>query len=283
MKKYISLFIALGLMAQFPQKLTANFFSIKPSAGISYGGKIMDRWSLTSDYFNFRPEDNIDKSATVNITFELVFSLFENFSISVGAGYISKGINGRTAVFSFPDTADPGGDFYSSPQFHFKSIFGLLSAQWTFPLSREANGYILGGIGYYSSQFNNYDKNIYYSSRYSDFSLYFFPIAFKARSNSIGYHGGAGAEVELDMNVFFFVEGLYRRVNFKDLIKSNGESGESPYQEYIDGILGEEKAESVFLFYRNTGPEAQWGDLFYSIDNILLSEIVIRIGMRISF
>jgi opacity protein-like surface antigen len=283
LKKYISLILVLGFMAHYPQKLAASFFTIKPNIGISYGGSISDTWTTTSNYFNYRAEKNVDKSFTVNGSFELVFSLFRNFSLSAGGGYISKGMNGTRGVFSFPGTTDLRGDFFATPQYNFKAFFGILSAQWTFPVFRESNVYILGGLGYYFAKFDNNDKHIYYSNRFSDIEVYYFPIAFNGRSNSVGYHAGAGIEVELDSNVFFYFESRYRRVNFKDIDISFDKTGDSTYHTFIRNKLGDEAAESVFIYYLDTGPNKEWGDLVYSINNLLLSEIVLSIGMRIGF
>jgi hypothetical protein len=48
-------------------------------------------------------------------------------------------------------------------------------------------------------------------------------------------------------------------------------------------MLGDSAAESTFLYYYNWGGDEEWGDIIYSINNILLSEIILRMGIRVKF
>ena len=270
-------------MTQFPLKLTSEIFSIKPSWGADFFGKISDQWTNSTNYFTYRAEEEPDYSATINLFLEFGLSVFENFSLSAGAGYFSKGLNGTRGIFDLPATAELQGNFASFPQFNFKSYFTTLTAQWAFPISSEAQVYILGGIGYYFSRFTISNKQIYYYLRPSGSTLNYFPADFRGRTNSFGYHAGAGVETEIDWNVFLFVESLYRRVNFKKFKKDFGASEESPAYTLIKNILGDSAAESTFLYYYNWGGEEEWGDIIYSINNILLSEIILRMGIRVKF
>ncbi len=81
----------------------------------------------------------------------------------------------------------------------------------------------------------------------------------------------------------FFIESLYRRVNFKKFIKDFGIDRESPAYAIIREQIGESATESIFLRYVNLGGDEDWGDIYYSITNIVLSEFIIRAGFRIGF
>jgi len=266
-----------------PQKLISSVFDIKLSLGISYGGSINDLWTNTTNYFVQATEKEANKHITVNGFCEFVFPVYRNFSLSVGAGYISKGLKGSRGIFAFPNTSIFTGDFVSTPEFHFQSFPVLFTAMWTYLVMLEARVYILGGIGYYFSKFNIFNHHITYNLQDPHSTLSYFPTNYRGSSNSIGYHGGAGFEIDIERNIFFFIESLYRRVDFKKFTNELGIDKESPVHAIIKEQLGESAAESTFLHYINWGGDEEWGDIYYSISNIILSEFIIRVGFRIGF
>lgn len=283
MKKYISLVIVLGFIMLSPQKLISSVFYIKLSLGISYGGYINDLWTNTTNYFIQATEKEANKHIPVNGFCEFVFPVYRNFSLSVGAGYISKALKGSRGIFAFPDTGDFTGNFVSIPEFHFQSFPVLFTALWTYQVQLEARICILGGIGYYFGKFDIYKHDITYNLQDSLSTLNYFPASYSGNANSIGYHAGAGFEMDIERNVFFFIESLYRRVNFKKFTKDFGVDKESPAYAIIKEQIGESAAESIFLHFINLGGDEDWGDIYYTISNIVLSEFIIRAGFRIGF
>lgn len=282
-KKYISLVIVFGFIIFSPPKLISSVFYIKLSLGLSYGGNINDLWTNTTNYFIQGTEKDAKKHSTVNGFCEFVFPVHQNFNLSVGAGYISKGLNGSRGIFAFPNTSGFTGDFVITPEFHFQSFPVLFTALWTYPVWLEARLYILGGFGYYFSKFNIYSYNITYNLQDPLSTLNYFPTDFRGKANSIGYHAGAGYEIDIERNVSFFIESFYRRVNFKKFKKDFGIDKESPVYAMIREQLGESATESVFLYFINWGEDEDWGDIIYTISNIVLSEFIIRVGFRIGF
>ena len=71
MKKYISVAIFLGCLALSPNHLVSSVFSIKVGMGLSFGGRISDIWTTTTDYFIQETEKEIENFL---ISFSFSFS-----------------------------------------------------------------------------------------------------------------------------------------------------------------------------------------------------------------
>ena len=66
LKKYISVIIVLGFIVLSPQKLISEKFSIKFGMGLSYGGRINDIWTMTTNYFTPGTEREAEPSEIVS-------------------------------------------------------------------------------------------------------------------------------------------------------------------------------------------------------------------------
>ena len=251
--------------------------------GLSYGGRVNDIWTTTTDYFVQGTDKDVKKFSTVQLFVDIVFPVYRNFSLSVGAGHFSKILSGTKGLFTLPDSSDGSGDFFSTPEFHFQSIPVLITAQWTYIVWPGTRVYVLGGIGYYFSKFNIYNHDITYNLQEPDSTLNYFPLDYHGRAGSLGYHGGAGFEVYMGNNFFFFIESVYRSVKFKKFESNFAIDGSSEAYNIVKEQLGETVAESTFLYFINLGGDEIWGDIIYSISNIFLSEIIFQAGIRISF
>lgn len=282
-KKYISLMLILGFIVLSPQNLVSNVVSIKFGMGLSYGGRINDIWTTTTDYFIQGTEREGKNLSTVQAFFEIVFPVFHNFSLSVGTGHFSKILSGTKGIFTLPDSSEVTGDFFSTPEFHFQSIPVLITAQWAYSVWYEAQVYVLGGIGYYFSKFNIYDHIITYNLQEPHSTLNYYAQDYRGRTNSFGYHGGVGFEVLMDNTFLFFIESVYRSVKFKKLESILPIDRQSPAYNIIKEKLGESVAESTFLHFANWGGDEIWGDIIYSINNIFLSEFIFQAGLKIRF
>lgn len=283
MKKYISVVIVLGFIVLSPQKLMSNVFSIKLGIGISYGGHVNDIWTTTTNYFIQGTDKDVKKFSTVQMFVEIVFPVYRNFTLSVGAGKFSKVLSGTKGLFTLPASSDMSGDFFSTPEFHFQSIPVLVTATWSYTVWPETQVYVLGGVGYYFSKFNIYNHNITYNLQEPSSTSIYFPLDYRGSTDSWGYHGGAGFEVNMGKNFFFFVESVYRSVKFKKLESIFAIDERSDAYDIIKEKLGESVAESTFLYFINWSGDENWGDIVYSVNNIFLSEIIFRAGLRIRF
>lgn len=283
MKKKIFLIIFLGFIALSPQKLISEKFSIKLGAGLSFGGRIDDLWSTTTDYFIQEIDKDVKKFSTVQIFAEIVFPVYQNFSLSVGAGKFSKILKGTKGVFTMPASSAFSGDFFSTPEIHFQSIPILVTATWSYTVWPESKVYILGGVGYYFSKFNIYGHNISYNFQNPEETLNYFPLDYRGRANSLGFHGGVGFDVYAGNNFFFFVESVYRHVKFKKFESIFTIDSRSRAYDIVKEQLGESVAESTFLHFLNWGGDEVWGDIVYSIRNIFLSEFIFQAGLKIKF
>ncbi len=259
-------------------------FSIKLGAGLSRGGHVNDLWTTTTNYFIQGTDEDVKKFSTIQMFVDIVFPVYQNFSLSVGAGNFSKILRGTKGLFFLPDSSDVSGDFFSTPEFHFKSTPVLVTAQWTYTVWREAQVYVLGGVGYYFSKFNIYNHNITYDLQEPYSTLNYFPLDYRGRTDSWGFHGGAGFEVNAGNNLFFFIESVYRSVKFKKLesVFAIDSRAERAY-DLIKEQLGDDVPESTFLYFINWGGDENWGDIVYLINNIFLSEIIFRAGLIFRF
>jgi len=275
--------LILGFIVLSPQKLLSNVFSIKLGMGLSYGGHVNDIWTTTTDYFIQGTDKDVKRFSTVQMFVEIVFPVSRNFSLSVGAGNFSKTLKGTKGIFTLPDSSEVSGDFFSTPEFHFQSIPVLVTAAWSYSVWPEAQVYVLGGVGYYFSKFNIYNHNITYNLQEPSSMLNYFPLDYRGSADSWGYHGGAGFEVNMGGNFFFFIESVYRSVKFKKLKNIFAIDKRSDAYDIVKEQLGESAAESTFIYFINWGGDENWGDIVYSINNIFLSEIIFRAGLRIRF
>ena len=175
------------------------------------------------------------------------------------------------------------GDFFSTPEFHFQSIPVLVTATWTYSFWPETHVYVLGGIGYYFSKFNIYDHDFTYNLQEPDLTLNYFPLDYHGRAYSMGFHGGAGFDVYMGNNFFIFIASVYRSVKFKKFESIFAIDRRSKAYNIVKEQLGESVAESTFLYFINMGGDEVWGDIIYSINNIFLSELIFRAGLRIKF
>ena len=283
MKKNISLLLILGFVVLSPQKLLSDVFSIKLGIGLSHGGRINDLWSTTTGYFVQGTEKDVKNFSTVQKFFKIVFPVYQNFSLSVGAGHFSKTLSGTKGIFTLPDSSDMSGDFNSFPEFHFQSIPVLVTVQWAYTVWPEAQVYVLGGIGYYFSKFNIYNHEMTYNPQELHSAINYFPLDYRGRTDSIGYHGGAGFDVYMGNNCFFFIESVYHRVKFKEIESVFTIDRRSDAFDIVTERLGESVAKSTFLYFINWGGDEILGDIVYSINNIFLSEIIFQAGLRIRF
>ena len=283
MKKYFFSLIVLGVLVLNPQNLISDKFSIKLGVGLSYGGRINDLWTTTTNYFIQGTEKEVKKFSTVQKFIEIVFPVYRNFSLSVGVGHFSKILSGTKGLFTLPDTSGLTGDFFSTPEFHFQSLPVFATAAWTYPVWSGAYVYVLGGIGYYFSKFNIYNHDFTYNLQEPSSTLNYFPLDYHGRTGSMGYHGGAGFEVYIGENYFFFIESVYRSVKFKKFESNFAIDEESASYDIVKEKLGESAAESTFLYFINLGGEKIWGDIVYSINDIFLTEIIFQAGLRIRF
>lgn len=283
LKRYISVIFLLGFIVLSPQNLVSNVVSIKFSMGLSYGGRINDIWTPTTDYFIQGTEREGKNLYTIQKFVEIVFPVFHNFSLSVGVGHFSKILSGTKGIFTLPNSSDVSGDFFSTPEFHFQSIPVLITSQWAYPVWAEAQVYVFGGIGYYFSKFNIYNHNLTYSFQEPNSILNYYAQDYRGRTDSLGYHGGVGFEVSMDNTFLFFIETVYRSVKFKKLESIFPVDERSDAYNFIKENLGESVVESTFLHFANWSGKEIYGDIIYSINNIFLSELIFQAGLRIKF
>ena len=195
-----------------------------------------DYWyDVFSDYgydadVNYEP-DWKELKWLINLKGELLFNLTPNFSIGLGAEYLtgkSKGTMTSNEDYGLTETWWEMYETYSDtwePEYKLTAIPITLNIYLFVPVGDMIELFIKGGVGYYfgtltyndTSDYDiEWDYDDYY---YGDYDYYLYQenssAEYKAKCNTIGFHGGAGISINLSPNMSFVIEGAYRMVNFK--------------------------------------------------------------------
>jgi len=249
----------------FPLNLQGSKFYVKIAFGIASGGNVDDillTQTEYSDYISMGEEKRPDLGQDIYL--EFIYQVNPYLSFSVGNGYTSKMLKGKTAQFTPPASSKFEGDYTLSPRFSFEAIPIYFSAIFTFPVRPSIRINFTGGVGYY---FGTFESKSEWRTNLPGFSTWEYRSwNFKGKANTIGYHLGAGFDLDLSLNLYLTVDALYRVVNFNN-IESSGEMG-------VDTTL-------VFIkFYEGEEPTA---DLDYRVSRASLTGPSFRVGLKVQF
>ena len=275
--------LILCILLFYPVNLESSQFRIKLGLGFSSGGKIEDTWLMSTDFYDLRLSGGEKTSLPLDVSMELVYQINPNFGFSVGTGYLSRGISGSLGRFSFPEGCNLSGDFVFNPYFNFRLYPVYVSAIWSYPVMREGEIFILGGLGYYFGEISCLDANLDDNLHDPENQWNYFDWKYKSHVNALGYHGGIGFEYEVSNQSALFISVICRIVNigtFDSVNKDTDASG-------IFDLLGDEIKglghQSTFLYAQRFGGEQAWGDIDYRITNLSFSGISLRLGFRFKF
>ena len=282
MEKFIPILIAL-LVFFSPANLESNQLELKLGLGFSSYGKIEDTWVMTTSFYDLHLSKGEKTGLPLDASIELVYQFNANFGLSIGTGYISKGISGSLGRFSIPRGSSLGGDFAYNPLFSSDLYPLYLSAIWSYPIMLNGEIFVLGGLAYYYGKIScvstYVEHNLNDPGNLWNYSYWLY----KSNFNSLGYHAGIGFEYDVSNRSSLFVEAIYRILNirnFDSVSKIDEASG-------IFDILGDEiqklEGKSTFMYVQRFGGEEAWGDIFYRISNLNFSGLSFRVGVKFKF
>lgn len=259
MKKGQKLFLVLFLLSIIflPPNLHARKkMYLKFTFGLSKGGFIEDILLSPSEFSEYVAVSH-DTHSTIglDVYVEFFYHLNPYLSFSVGYGYISKKLIGKTSDY---DRLDSGQIFTVYPECYMEvtPLCGALSL--SFPLTSSIQINFYGGAGFYlmncegrsTWEIGSYDRTTF---------------NFEGSSSHIGYHFGAGFDKKLAMNFFLSIDAEYKIVNFKDI-------------ESVELSGGYRTSEYLQWFMRETVT-----DFNYQIIEADLTGLTIRMGIKFKF
>jgi hypothetical protein len=259
MRKGEKLFLILFLLfiIFMPPNLHAKKkMYLKLSFGLSKGGFIEDTLLSPSEFSEYvAVSHQTHSNIGLDVYVEFIYHLNPYLSLSLGYGYISKKLIGKTSDY---DRLDSGQIFTVYPEFYAEvtPFCGALSL--SFPLSSSIQINLYGGAGFYlmncegksTWEIGNYDRTTF---------------NFDGSSSQIGYHFGGGFDKEIAMNFLLTIDAEYKIVNFKD-IESVELSGDYQTSEYLQWFM----SETVTVFN-------------YHISEAGLTGLTIRVGIKFKF
>ena len=267
----------------FPDNLESSQFGVKLGLGFSSYGKVEDTWVMTSNFYDLHLSSGEKTNLPLDVSIELVYQFNANFGVSVGTGYISKGISGSLGRFSFPKGSNLGGDFAYNPLFNTNLYPVYLSAIWSYPIMLEGEIFVLGGLGYYFGKISCISTYVEHNLNDPGNLWNYAHWLYKSNFNSLGYHAGIGFEYDVSNRSALFIEAIYRIVNirnFDSVSKIDSASG-------LFDILGNEikqlEGKSTFMYVQRFGGEETWGDIFYRISNLSFSGLSFQVGYKFKF
>ncbi len=275
--------VLLCILMAFPPNLESSQMKLKAGFGFSLSGKVEDEWVMATNFFDLDSSRGEKTNLPLDVSLELVFQFNPNFGISIGTGYISKGLNGSGGRFSFPAGSSLSGNFSYTPYFVTNICPVFVSAIWTYPVMLEGEVFVLGGAGYYFGRISCASYDSENNIRDPENQWNYLPWLYKSDIGSLGYHGGIGFAYEVSDRSSLFIEAVYRVVNIKNLDTVNRDIDASG----IYGLLGDEIKrlgdKSTFMYAQRFGGEEAWGDIDYRITKLSYSGLSLRVGIIFKF
>jgi hypothetical protein len=203
-----------------------------------------------------------------DLRIEALFSVSRSLKLGLGFGYLSSSNQMHGSGFGGMTGSMMGGmmggvdNFTMGSDHLFRSTPLTLTAYWRKSLSDFAGVFLLGGMGYYWSQYQ--DVNI-------------------QRKKAFGPHLGLGADLRIGRNILVIGEASYRFVNFKGFKPDlhPGMSFDAQGQQ-MNGFWYMNSKNNQFLFRMDDG---QMNEFMKNLPafNINLNGFNIEAGLRFGF
>lgn len=255
-KKFFLVLFLIPLIFHPPHLHAKKKMYLKLSFGLSKGGVIEDTLLSPSEFSEYVAVSHETHSVIgLDVYAEFIYHLNSYLSVSVGYGYLSKTLFGKTSEY---DRLDSGDIFTVYPECYMEVMPFRLSLSFSIPLSSSIQINLYGGAGFYHVncesrtvwQFGGYDRTT---------------LNLRGSSSQIGYHFGAGFDKEMAMNFLLSIDAEYRIVNFKNI-----------ESEEISGIY--QTSEYLQWFMRETVT-----DFNFQISEAGLTGLTIRVGVKFKF
>jgi len=227
MKKYISTLLLIFVLTM-PINLHAKKLCVKLTFGLASGGDIVgDAFLYPEEYECAATGQTLRSKIGMDVYLEFICHLNPHFSLSLGNGYSSRMLRGKTPHFTPAEGSHYVYVYTFFPEINAQMIPVCFSAIYSFIVSPSFQGNIKGGIGYYFGIFKSESKFRRSVPGLEPVALEFRPSNFTGGGNGVGFHLGAGFDFGFSEHFIFVIEGLYTRVQFKN-IESSAKLEEMP-------------------------------------------------------
>lgn len=267
----------------FVSNVTAVQISLKAAHTFYWWEKKDDSWFSTSNYFlkEIIPKGHIQAGSDLSL--DIVFRFHDNFSFSIGGEYISRPFDGTQIEFTYPNSSETQGTAAYTPIMNTQLYAIPVSLIFTKHLTAALYLKVIGGGAYYFGKLNcDGDAFELYSQRRSVNNWPYISFLYKSKIKNMGFHVGTGFDLGLSEKSFFFLEFLYRFIQFNDL---------NTYSIYEATPLNPDPSEetekfgekTTFIYLYRMGGEEAMGEMDYRISKLDMSGIAVRIGLRFGF
>ena len=257
--------------------------SFRVAHSFYWGEQKEEKWFTTSDYFLIETTSQGKIRSGNDLSLDIVLHFHPNFSLSLGGEYISRPFNGSKAEFTYPSSSQVQGTAAYTPIMN-TQLYGV-SASLIITKHLTAALYlkVIGGGSYYFGKLScDGDTFEFPTSRRTGISWPYFSFSYKSKLKNTGYHAGTGLDLGLSEKAFFFLEFLYRFIQFDD-INTYNIYDVTPFN--TDPSEEKEKfgEDNTFIYLYRMGGEEAMGEMDYRISNLNMSGFVVRIGLRFGF
>lgn len=267
MKKYISTLLLIFVFI-LPLNLHAKKLSVKLTFGLTSGGHIVrDNFIYPVEYECVALGQALRSKIGMDIYLEFVYQLSPHFSLSLGNGYSSRMLRGKTPQFTPAEGSPYVYDYVFLPEINSQMVPICLSARYSYIASPSFQANIKGGIGYYYGIFQSESKFHRSIPGLEPVEPEFRPANFTANGLAFGFHLGTGLDVSLSEHFVFVIEGLYTVVKFKKIESSA-------------------KLEEIQLFFSKVifNTDTNTLEFFdYSVSEFDLTGFSLRAGLKFTF
>lgn len=283
MKKFVFPVIFCFLLL-WPIRLEAKRLFVKMTFGISSGGNITDAWHLNPDFYDYTVSQGEKSNLGTDLALELIYHIHPNIGLSLGTGYISRRFNGSAGFFIPLGQNEPVENFSLTPKLISDITPIYLTTMLTLPFKPSFRVNFQGGIGYYLGSIRGGEIEENYAADINPAMIANRLLwKFESKANAIGFHAGAGVDIALYENVFFFTEALYRTASFKKFNTSLHEITNAGLATGV-GQTGENIGEDSTFFYAQKVREVEEEkDMDYRISRYDFSGFSVRVGVKIGF
>ncbi len=283
MRKYVYPII-LALILLSPVDLVSGQLFVKMSFGISTGGDITDSWHLDSRLYDYTLSQGEKAESGMDLALEAIYYLNQNFGLSLGFGLVSRSMSGRPGHFIPFGQDEPVDSFDLSPKLSSNMTPVYLTAVLSIPMKSLFQVNFFGGIGYYFGYVKGTKiVELYQEADNPSMIANRFLWKHESNVNGLGYHAGAGIDIDLRGDMDIFVEALYRAVDFEEFNTSNRKvASAAPVN--AAGVTGENLGEKTTLFYaQKVFAVEEEKDIDYRISRLNLSGFSVRVGIKFGF
>lgn len=274
MKRCI-LILLLGAVLAWPTSLLSQRLFFKPALGLSLGGRVSDTWNPTTSAFEYSVTAAEKTSPALDVSLEFIYCFNSSLSFSLGVGYFSRmeGLNGSEGLFSPPE-ASGFVDFSYTPWFK-ATVYPLsLSAIYSIPLMLEGRLNVRVGVEYYLGKVDCMD-GVWWNAPLDSLSRWSRQEwEFRSDAQEVGFQVGLGIEKDLNANMIFVAEVIYRGAIFKEFKTS------ARYSADIEDGAGDLEGGPTFFYAKGIEAGEFLGDIDYRITRVDFSGLVFRIGFK---